>query len=1080
MKKTKKALATLAIAGMTLSMIPFNVFAASPVPTRIAGVTAEQTAVQIAEQTGYTGKAILASSTSYGMVDALTAGPLAASLQAPILLTGAGNTLNASTKAELTKLAVKTVYVTSGTAVIKQGVIDELKAMGMEVIELGGFDRAETSVNIAKKMTGVTKVAIANTVPDALSIASIAAAANQPILLTNKNALPSSVASYLASAGVTTSDVIGGTGVISDAVVAALPGATRHFGMTAYDTNNQVIQDFAASIEFDNVYVANGQTGIDALAGAPLAAQTKSAIVLTDSKSVPAAAAFTYSKSPVGAVVTALGGTAVVPEGIRVGVAAGQVTPVSSELKIVSVSSLTDDGRYLEVKFSNAVTSLNKSQVSVANSKTLARVGVEAVELGFDGKSATITMYEKDASTGANPKDEIERLTDYTVTVVADGKVVSFTFQRPGYTEGRITDVNIEKRTFTAGGRTINVPKTAKFDFQASLGSDIRVWFNKDLDLMNVVVDDSTVVTDGLEVTKTDGAENGKVEITAGVEYTLADTFTFYLNDAVAAIGAKGVEYDYAKLFFDSNGDVEFILAYNWDTVNPFVVKEMDADVAISYDNTELDLEDFIIMKDGKTITTADLKEGDMVYYSQASNGGDGVAEVYNNSVSGEITAVYFDKIKVSGKNYTYLGVTQYLDGDDFKAVDSDAAEEFQAGGDVKLYLNRLGDVVFMSGTQGVVDTNTLTAHLIDGAVYYADGVSTRGKVELDLVDEKGDEHSYSFRIDTLDMITSPAGTEYEVGKNLYGVEIEKFGVIIATGQVVALDSNGDVIKADGTTSATWTDGYPIVDLDLVAADNMLINVSTNDSGSVKELEFFAAAKTLDVSGANPNLELDDTYALATDGNKYRLQSDTLVFDGSDGFSGTYKPDADDITVSKWADLKNAGYEITDADIYVDSDGNVDYLVVKQTTADDTSDINAVITAVLKNTDNKVIEITVLIDGKEVTYAVDKVTSSASIAKGKSVIITVNDNSDLVEAIATTTLVSGVVDVAGINVTDKKISVGGTWYTLVSGADVYDALDTSDVVIEQFRDIKAGDTVSLLLDEVGTTFVEVITITARP
>ncbi|EGW37745.1 cell wall-binding repeat-containing protein, partial [Desulfosporosinus sp. OT] len=165
MKKTKKALASLAIAGMAMTMIPFNAFANTTVPTRLAGITAEQTAVAIADQTGYTGTAILASSASYGASDALTAGPLAAFLNAPILLQGAGATLNADTKAELTKLNVTKVYVTSGTAVISQGVIDELKGMGITVESLGGVDRFETSVNIAKKMVElgapVTKVAVA-------------------------------------------------------------------------------------------------------------------------------------------------------------------------------------------------------------------------------------------------------------------------------------------------------------------------------------------------------------------------------------------------------------------------------------------------------------------------------------------------------------------------------------------------------------------------------------------------------------------------------------------------------------------------------------------------------------------------------------------------------------------------------------------------------------------------------------------------------------------------------------------------------------------------------------------------------
>ncbi len=354
MKNTKKALTSLAITGMALTMVPFNAFATGTVPTRLAGTTAAQTAVAIADQTGWTGTAILASSASYGMVDALTAGPLASYLKAPILLTGAGNVLDAATKAELVKLNVTKVYVTSGTAVISQAVLNELAAMNITVLPLGGFDRAATSVNIASKMVGVTKIAVANGLQDALSIAAIASAANEPILLTDKNALPSSVKGYLAAnPGITASDVIGGTGIISDAVKATVPSATRHAGNTAYDTNNKVIQDFASSLMFDQVYLANGVTGIDALAGAPLAAQTKSAIVLTDGVNAPAAATFVNGKLTSNCVVTALGGKAVVPESVLAGVAykapatlavTGYVynTELQIDLKVRSAPNLDD------------------------------------------------------------------------------------------------------------------------------------------------------------------------------------------------------------------------------------------------------------------------------------------------------------------------------------------------------------------------------------------------------------------------------------------------------------------------------------------------------------------------------------------------------------------------------------------------------------------------------------------------------------------------------------------------------------------------------------------------------------------
>ncbi|MGC7871946.1 cell wall-binding repeat-containing protein [Desulfosporosinus sp. SYSU MS00001] len=353
--------------------MPFNAFADGTVPTRLAGNTAAQTAVQIADQTGWTGTAILASSASYGMVDALTAGPLAASLKAPILLTGPGNTLDADTKAELTKLNVTKVYVTSGTAVISQAVLDQLSGMGITVVPLGGVDRAATSVNIAKQMTGVTKVAVANGLQDALSIASIASAANEPILLTDKNALPASVSAYLAAnPSITSADVIGGTGIISDAVKAALPSATRHAGTTAYDTNNQVIQDFDSSLKYTNVFVANGVTGIDALAGAPLAAKTNSPIVLTDG-TVPAVASFVHNKLADSSVVTALGGTAVVSDAVRTGVITG-TAPSQGALAVSSVTASAANS--IKVVFNNPVADTSKIACTITRGSASAAATV--------------------------------------------------------------------------------------------------------------------------------------------------------------------------------------------------------------------------------------------------------------------------------------------------------------------------------------------------------------------------------------------------------------------------------------------------------------------------------------------------------------------------------------------------------------------------------------------------------------------------------------------------------------------------------------------------------------------------------
>jgi Putative cell wall-binding domain len=355
MNKTKVALASLVIAGMILGMLPSNVLAAVTIPTRLSGSTAAQTAVAIAEQEGWTGTAILASSASFGASDALTAGPLASFLKAPILLQEPGAVLNPDTKAELIKLNVTKVYVTSGTAVISQAVLNQLTGMGINVESLGGVDRFETSVNIAKKLVSlgapVKKVAVAYgwVNQDALSIAPIASYANEPIILTQKAGLSDSAQAFLAAnPDIVTADVVGGTSVIYASVLAQLPSPSRYAGVTAYDTNNQVIQKLASSINFGNVYIANGVTGIDALAGAPLAAQTQSAIVLTNG-TVPAAAAFVNSKLTADSIVTSLGGSAVVTEAVLQGFAYN----APAVLAVSSVNAL--NSKQLQIKFNKEV-----------------------------------------------------------------------------------------------------------------------------------------------------------------------------------------------------------------------------------------------------------------------------------------------------------------------------------------------------------------------------------------------------------------------------------------------------------------------------------------------------------------------------------------------------------------------------------------------------------------------------------------------------------------------------------------------------------------------------------------------------
>jgi len=281
--------AVLSPAGAYASLTTASTTAAVSGETRLAGVDRYETAAKIA-QAGWTSSeyAVLSAGSDVNLVDALTAAPLAKYKNAPILLTQ-GNALSSQAEKELIRLGVRTVYVTSGTAVIKQAVLSRLSELSISVFQLGGSNRYETAINIAKKLpaSGNIVIASASSQADALSVSAIAAAKGMPILLTDVNSIPSSVSTYVNSIkdSVSTTYVIGGQTVISEAVRYSLPKAERVAGSDRYATNREIIDTFYSSLKQGTVFIANGQNAhlVDSLAGAPYAALTASPIILTDS-----------------------------------------------------------------------------------------------------------------------------------------------------------------------------------------------------------------------------------------------------------------------------------------------------------------------------------------------------------------------------------------------------------------------------------------------------------------------------------------------------------------------------------------------------------------------------------------------------------------------------------------------------------------------------------------------------------------------------------------------------------------------------------------------------------------------------
>ncbi|KTE93829.1 cell wall-binding protein [Desulfitobacterium hafniense] len=401
MNKTKKALASLAIAGMVLSMAPVSVFAADE-DTRLAGADRYLTSIKIAEKAyASADTAVVAAGNPNNLVDALAAAPLAAQEDAPIYLTDKAD-MNDDVVKSMKALGVDKVIVVGAAA--SKAVVDELKAAGFSVEEVKGAGRVETAEAINKKLTAPagTFVVGYDGVADAMSVASYAAANNYAIVVTNQNGV--------ANGTVDADYIVGGTTRVKD-----IAGAKRLAGADRYDTNKQVIAEL--DFDFGKVYVGNGLTLADALVGSVLAAQTNSPIALTDGKTVKADIA---SNLDADSVVVALGGTAAVSNAV---IDAVKNPPSTGEFKVESVKAAAANA--IKVQFGKAPADASKVTFEVKRSTTPVTVtatwdGAVATLAGaqnFPAGDYTVTVKEGDKDLGtSNLKFEAQKTAKINIT----------------------------------------------------------------------------------------------------------------------------------------------------------------------------------------------------------------------------------------------------------------------------------------------------------------------------------------------------------------------------------------------------------------------------------------------------------------------------------------------------------------------------------------------------------------------------------------------------------------------------------------------------------------------------------------
>lgn len=259
--------------------------------TTLAGDDRYKTAIAVSQRGWQNGTDNIVLVNSGSIVDALSATPFANSKNAPVLLTQK-QTLNSDTEKEIKRLNAKNVYIIGGTSNVSNDIVNKLKSMGLNVERISGNDRYATSLAVAKKLGNVSEVAVVNGVkglPDAISIAPVAAKNNMPIVLSSPTSGISTFDDYIKNNNIKKSYIIGSTDSVSNSVANKLPNPNRIGGADRNQTNAMIIDKFYTGTNLNNIFVTkngmkNNDQLIDALAVGVLAAKENSPVVIVSSQ----------------------------------------------------------------------------------------------------------------------------------------------------------------------------------------------------------------------------------------------------------------------------------------------------------------------------------------------------------------------------------------------------------------------------------------------------------------------------------------------------------------------------------------------------------------------------------------------------------------------------------------------------------------------------------------------------------------------------------------------------------------------------------------------------------------------------
>ena len=185
-----------------------------------------------------------------------------------------------------------TSLATSGITGLQNTVLaDTANSADSKVERISGTDRYETCVNISKKAYKSSEVAIlasGQKIQDALASGGVAAKLKAPLLLTQKDRLPSVVLDELKRLNVKKVIIVGGQESISKSLENQLDNmfkVERVSGKDRYETSIKLAEELNKDNKQENIIV-NGNT-VDALTAGAVAAKLNRSIILTNGVNLP-------------------------------------------------------------------------------------------------------------------------------------------------------------------------------------------------------------------------------------------------------------------------------------------------------------------------------------------------------------------------------------------------------------------------------------------------------------------------------------------------------------------------------------------------------------------------------------------------------------------------------------------------------------------------------------------------------------------------------------------------------------------------------------------------------------------------